>query len=191
MLKKKNRRLVRLYIDVEKGFYYLLPFTDSKKKLELPVTIESLAHAKRGYPWECWVAQAITKFAKENPDSFSHPVLFVYVIRSAIYIVDRYKNGQPSHAVRYFHDFGPITKKFDKLPKKKFLKAINGSADDLVLKMRPAKHGGHVEPRKGRRATRDMENPVSKAKGSIGGVKAVSRGAMLRAKDAGLIPQSA
>lgn len=187
--KKHSRHsLVRLYIDIRKGLYWLLAFTNAKSKIEIPVTMSSLEKAKRGEPWECWLAKAITKFSKEHPDAFPHEVKYVYVIRSAIYIVDRYKNGQPSHAVRYFHDRGTVVKQFDRLSRADFLKFFTENfGEEMILTMRPAvKRGGEDRP-----GARDRRRKPDEMRHGTGGVQAVSHGAMRRAKDAGLIPLSA
>lgn len=189
---QRYRRPVRLYTDVIKGMYWLVVFMDAKNRVEVPVTVAALKNAKRGYPWECWLAQAIMKYIQENPSAFSEAITkianehktFVYVIRSTIYIIDRYKNGQPSHALRYFHDFGPLTRKFDRLSKVQFLELIGDK--DLILMLRPAKYGGHREPDIGRRPSRNKKRPKD-----AGGTQIVSHGALGRAQEAGLVPLSA
>lgn len=188
----KKRRPVRLYIDVVRDLYWSIVFTDAKHKIKVPVPVSVLKYAKRGYPWECWLAYAIVSYIQANPTLFPEAVAkiakahktYVYVIRSAIYLISGYAKGQPSHAIRYFHDLGPLTKKFDRLPRSEFLKLVGDT--DLTLTMRPAKRGGQREPEEGRRPSRNMHrNSVD------GGTQTVSRGAFDRAKDAGIIPAGA
>jgi hypothetical protein len=138
-----------------------------------------LKHAKRGEPWECWFAKAIMAFAKKQPNAFPHPVIHAYVIRSAIYIIDRVRDGHVSHAVRYHHDRGPLTRVFDLLSKRSFLRYLEreGLAKEFDLIMRPAESGGHREPSDHVRKHGDP---------GTGRPPTFSRGAYLRAKEARL-----
>jgi hypothetical protein len=177
-----RKRLVRLYIDIARGTYWLVKFTDADETLEigkewLIKALELLP--KRGRPFDCWLAIAIRLYAEANPDAFSHRVLHPYVLRSRIYLVDRFKNGQPSHAVRYFHNLRYLIRQFDKLTTVQFLKLIEDK--DISLIMRPARTGGSDKAdstRKYRERTQGNKQP------------SISKGALQRAKDAGLVPLS-
>lgn len=182
--KKNHMRLVRLYLDAVRGDYFYTTFTDAKTVIDVPMPLKTLAEARRGYPWECWLAASIQNFANKNPKAFPHKVLFVYVIRSTIYIVSRKKNGQPSHAVRYFHDFGPLTKAFDQMSRAAFVKYINGDESVQVLRLRPAKTRKDAQHK-------DAERTEDRTGRKPGLGVCVSRGAMRRAIDAGLRPDVA
>jgi hypothetical protein len=144
----------------------------------IPVTIlmttTSLTKNKRGFPFECVLAHGVEDFAKEHPDAFPHKVMYVYVTKSSIYIVDRFKDGQPSHAMRYQHSFAKMVGTFDRMTKERFIEKYDGIGFTLTL----------CPGRKYRKGESTIGGNGS------GGSRShkISRGAMERAQAAGLIP---
>jgi hypothetical protein len=186
MTKKSKLRYVRLYTDVVRDRYWKVSFSDGTKKIPVDIlmTENSIGKNQRGIPFECVLAHGIEKFAKDHPGHFPHPVLHVYVTRSAVYIIDRFKDGQPSHAVRYMHAFARWTRTFDKMTKAQFLAKYDGVGFRLnlnpgrVYRVGEATTGGNGN---GRRSINDGSRSFLK----------VCRGALKRAQDAGLVPRTA
>jgi hypothetical protein len=176
MAGKAKPRLVRLYTDVLRKRFWRVKFADAKRPVEVPIHLsrELIKRSKRGIVWECVLADGIKDFALANPTAFPHPVKHVYVIRGVIYVVDKI-DGVPTHAVRYFHDFGSLTYAFDKISKERFTKQFGDRG--FLLRMRPAvKRGG--DELHGARETRDRQKAA--------GTPSLSRGALGRAQAAGL-----
>jgi hypothetical protein len=166
----------RLYVDVPRDLYWNIPLTIGNKTIAVPLKASALRGAQRGYPWECWLACAIMDYAKQNPDAFPHPVLYAYVTTSAIFLIDKIK-GQPTHAVKYQHNFGPYIKKFDTLSRRAFLRWINGNSDLSLT----------IKPGRARRVGVTRDGGTGKHTGGPR-TKTISHGAKRRAIMAGLIP---
>jgi hypothetical protein len=174
----KRRKTVRLYTDVKRNLYWTLPYTDAQVRVPVPVLLTAciVAKSSRGVPFECVLANAIMEYASQNPEAFPHKVMHAFVIKSRIYLIDRYApGGQPAHAIRYFHDYGGIAVKFDKISKRKFLEKFNG--EGFTLSLRPPIKGGKKAPYN-----------VVRHSGPAHRKTVVSRGALRRAIDAGLMP---
>lgn len=173
-----KKRTVKLYTDVVRKFYWKVPFADGAKVIPVNIlmTKPSLTRTRRGVPFECVLATGIEDFAKRNPERFPHEVKFAYVTRSAVYLVDKFKDGQPSHAVRYMHSFTRLTQSFDRMTEEAFAKKYDGYG--FVLNLLPGRKYRGGESRVG-------------GNGS-GGSRShkISRGAMERAKAAGLLPHT-
>ena len=179
--RKKLYGLVRLYTDVTRNRFWLVKFTNARKTIDVQINIDkgntTFRKAKRGVPWECVLSKGIMAFARQHSHLFPHPVLHAYTIRSAIYLVTR-EHGQPTHAVRYLHDFGSLASRFDRITKDRFLEEFDGHG--FNLRLRPAKKGGHIE-----------SNP-NRIHGKAGDSRAIpiSRGALGRAQEAGFTEDS-
>lgn len=173
----KRKSTTRLYLDVARKTYWTVPFSLAKTTIEVPVKVAQLKRAKKGYPWACWLAEAIKEHAAAHPREFPHPVKYAHVLPSVAWIVDRVR-GTPTHAVKYKHNMGPVITKFDTMPKAAFMRLMNGDGD-LVLKLKPG------------RKYRGGETP--KGGNGSGGSRSitVARGAKRRAIAAGLIPAEA
>jgi hypothetical protein len=177
MARKRTHR-TRLYIDVKNNIYWNLKVTIAKMTIDhILVRLAALEHAKRGYPWSCWLAEAIMDYAKEHPEAFPHKVLYAYVTASVVYLVDKI-DGQPTHAFKYKHNFSSIIMKFDGMTtaqqKKEFIESIGG--EDLLLKLFPG------------RKRRFGSHAASVGSGGKGRSKVMSYGAKRRAIAAGLMP---
>ena len=184
--KKSSRRTVRMYSDVvltadgtidqKRSRWNTVWFSDGKDRIEVPIQMngEFLDKVKRGSTYECVLAKGTMAWAKANPDLLPHDFIYVYVTRSAIYVVDEYKSGQPFHAYRYMHGFSHMTKTFDTITTAQFKKRFEGEGFTLVLK-----------PGRKYRAGESTVGGNGK-----GGSRAhtVTRGALERAIAAGLIP---
>jgi len=156
-----------------------MPFSDGLRGIPVRINItkELLSTTRKASPFECVLARGITAYAKANPDLFPHKVLYVYVTRSAAYLVDKKKNGQMSHAIRYMHGFARMTETFDSITKDQFIKRFDGHG--FVLKLRPGRKYRAGESHLGGNGT-----------GGSRSIK-ISRGAEARARAAGLIPSTA
>ena len=174
-MQKRTQHLKRLYTKWPEH-YWTVPYSNAARPVAANILLTKAAAkvSKRGIPFECVLANGILAHAALNPTAFPHKVLYAYVERSQLFIVDRFSNGQPSHAWRYMHSFTKLTKAFDKMNGEEFTKKYDGFG--FVLNMRPGR-----KPRDG----------VSNIGGNgTGGTRSstVSRGAMERAMAAGLIP---
>jgi hypothetical protein len=174
----KKKRYVRLYTDVIRNRYWKVEFSDGAKTIPVSIlmTTTSLACNKRGDPFECVLAHGIEDFVKLQPEKFPHPVLYAYVTRSAVYLIDRIKDGQPSHAVRYMHGFSKWTETFDMMTKAQFAAKYDGVG--FVMNLSPGRKYRQGESTEGGNGT--------------GGSRShkVHRGAMERAIAAGFVPQT-
>jgi hypothetical protein len=182
---KKKLRYVRLYTDAVRGRYWKVSFSDGLKQIpvDIMMTEMSIVKDRRGIPFECVIAHGVEKFAKDHPDHFPHEVLHVYVTRTAVYIVDRYKDGQPSHAVRYMHSFSRWTHTFDKMTKAQFIAKYDGVGFRLNLNPGRVHRGGE--------ATTGGNSNGARSRSDGSRSLIVCRGALKRAQDAGLVPNSA
>lgn len=163
-------------IDQKRSSWDTVVFSDGTRHVSVPIgmTTGTIKVAQRGMPYECVLANDIRVFAKANPDAFPHPVIYVYVTRTAVYIADKKKDGRLSHAVRYMHAFSSMTKTFDTITKRQFIRRFAGQGFTLTLKPGRKYRGGE-----------------SKVGGNgKGGSRShtMSRGAKGRAIAAGLIP---
>lgn len=143
---KKKVRTTRMYSDViltadgaidqKKSRWDTVRFSDGKVRLEVPIhmTRNFLATVRRGSTYECVLAKGIMQWAKANPDLLPHLFMYVYVTRTAIYVVDEFRNGKPFHAVRYMHSFSHMTKTFDTITKVQFNKQFGDEGFTLVMK---------------------------------------------------------
>lgn len=175
---KKKPRTVRLYTSYAKKLYDTVKFSDGDRHIDVRVLLDKdlIESTNRGAPFECVLAYGTTAFAKAHPDAFPHPVIYVYVTRSAVYVVDKKKDGKISHAVRYMHRFSKMTETFDTITKQQFIRRFDGHG--FVLKLSPGRKYRAGESRVGGNGT-----------GGSRSIK-VSRGAEARARAAGLIPST-
>lgn len=183
---KRKPRYTRLYsdlvlkadgsIDQKRSSWNMVRFSDGVKRLEVPITMSAafLDKVKRGSTYECVLANGVRGWAKANPDLLPHDFLYPYVTRTAIYVVDKKKNGVPSHAFRYMHGFSHMTKTFDTITKAQFKKQFTG--DGFVLVMKPGRKYRAGESKVGGNGKGGTRSHI------------VSRGAKERARAAGLIP---
>src|SRR4249919_1086347 len=145
MKRNKPRRLNHYEgNDVKRKIYITVPCKDASSILDIPIvfTRPLIRRAKRGSPYECVISEGIRQYAKDHPNAFPHLVLYVYVIASVIYIIDKWRaDGQAGHMYRYMHDFGHIAGTFDKITKKEFADRFDGQG--FTLRIRPPKTGGH------------------------------------------------
>ena len=176
---KKKLRYIRLYTNYAKKLYDKVPFADGDRHVDVRIMItkDSVDTTKRGSPFECVLARGIMAYVEQHPDAVPHAVLYAYVTRSAVYLVDKKKDGKISHAVRYMHGFSKMTEAFDMISREQFLKRFDGHG--FVLKLRPGRKYRTGESAEGGNGT-----------GGSRSIK-VSRGAEARARAAGLIPSDA
>lgn len=176
--RQPKKRFVRLYTDYVKGHYWKVQYSDGVDKILVDILMSTmtLTKNKRGFPFECVIAHGIEDYAKAHPECFPHPVLFAYVTKTAVYIVDRFKNGQPFHAWRYAHTFARMVNAFDRMTKEKFVERYNGTGFTLALSP-------------GRKSRAGESHVGGNGEGGSRSHK-ISRGAMERAQAAGLIPTS-
>jgi hypothetical protein len=163
-------------IDQKKSRWDKVKYSDGRVIIQVPISMtkDFLDGVKRGSTYECVLARGIKAWAKANPDELPHPFEYVEVTRTAIYVVDAYRNGRPSHAVRYMHGFSSMTKTFDVITKAQFKKRFEGHGFTLTLKP-------------GRKYRAGESKDGGNGKGGSRTHKVSARGARLRAEDAGLI----
>lgn len=172
MAMKRFKRLYTEYPDK----YWRVPYHNGRGPILIPIGLNraTIRRCRRGIPFECVLADGIVAYAREHPEAFPHPVLYAYVERTAIYLVDRFKDGQPGHGVRYGHSFTKLTEYFDKISEKQFVNEYDGHGFTLTLLSGRKFRGG--EATTGGNGTGGSRSHI------------VSRGAMARAQAAGLIP---
>ena len=176
---KKKTRSVKLYTRWPDRFLRV-KFSDAKRAVDVVITADdfdaAVDDAKRGHPWECVLALGVLRAARRNPELFPHPVIHNHVNRRSFYAIDKV-NGQPTHSVRYQHDFSHLTYAFDTMTKAAFRKTFGQRG--LRLRLRPVKkRGGDELP--GARETRVRVRDQTHSVGA-----GTSRGAGRRAEDAG------
>jgi len=123
-------------IDQKRSRWDTVRFSDGKGEYPVPITMSGkfLDATKRGSTYECVLANGTRDWARANPDVLPHDCLYVYVTRTALYIVDEYKNGKAFHSYRYMHGFSQMTKTFDQITKAQFKKRFEGHGFTLILK---------------------------------------------------------
>jgi hypothetical protein len=171
-----------MYTDPKAGFYDSVPYSDGRREVDIPITLttlRALATKSKGNPWDCFLARAVTDYVREHPDVFGHPVLLPYVIRSVIYLADRKRRGKLSHAYRYQHNLGKVVKKFDprSMNMQKFSRwFIATFPEGLTMHLKPGerRRGEYSGPH-----TRTARRGIA------------SNGAMRRAIEAGMLPNTA
>jgi hypothetical protein len=175
MAKKPTKRALRvkLWLDIEKDLYWNPLVTLGTARINVPVLASAISRSKSGYPWSCWLADAIMEFASETPKAFPHPVLYAYVIESVVFIITEIA-GQPSKSKKYTHNFGKIVDAFDVMTKAEFSEFVNGDA--LMLKLSPGR-------------VRVGESTVGGNTSTGKHTYTISRGARRRAENANLIPR--
>lgn len=169
-------RSKRLYLDLAREIYWAILYSDGMGPIPVPVKLlrQTILRCKPGMPFECVLADAILVYLQAHPDVFPHPVLYVYVEKGAVYVVTKLKDGQPRYAVRFEHSFGHLANTFDVIGKEQFAKKFDGHGFTLnMLSARKSRAG----------ESRDGGNGSGGKRSAI-----VSRGAMARARAAGLIP---
>ena len=182
---KRRYRYVRMYhdivlkadgsIDQKRSRWDTVRFSDGKGHYDVPImmTGQFLNKTKRGSTYECVLAKGTEAWAKSGNSPLPHDCEYVYVTRSALYIVDEYKNGKPFHAFRYMHGFSKMTETFDMITKVQFKKRFEGHGFTLVL-------------RPGRKYRGGESNVGGDGKGGSRSIT-YNRGAKARAIAAGLI----
>lgn len=176
MRKKKKLRKTKLYIKYPHQYDWV-EYSDGTRLIPVNIMMQAdlLSTTTRGVPYECVIARGVMAFAKAHPEFFGHKVLYVYVNKTSVYIVDVFKHGRPSHAWRYQHTFSSLTKTFDKITPEAFLARYDGVGFNLKLK--PARAFRQGEAKVGGNGTGGSRS--NKA----------SRGALARAIEAGLVPR--
>jgi len=166
-------------IDRKRSSWNKVRFSDGRQHLQVPISMSGkfLDTTKKGSTYECVLANGTMEWAKANPELLPHEFIYVYVTRSALYVVDKKKDGQPSHSYRYMHGFSTMTKTFDTITKAQFKKRFEGKG--FILTLKPGRKYRQGESRVG-----------GNGKGGTRSHK-VSRGALARAVAAGLIPSVA
>jgi hypothetical protein len=166
----------RFYLDVARNLYWDVPTMIGTATIpNIPLTIAALRRAKRGYPWSCWAAEATQNYASAHPRAFPHPVLYVYVTKSAVFIFIKMRGAVPTLAVKYRHNLGQIPDRFDSMSRARFIREVKDN-EDFIMNIQPGRPRRIGESRDG---------------GEGGGgsrSKRVSKGARRRAELAGLIP---
>lgn len=99
-MRAKNKRSHRMLFVVAEGqpmIAFRAPYSDAKKAVEITLASVDALNGKPGFAGECLYNQCVRRLAPKFP----HPVIFAEVTDSRVWIVDRMKNGRPSHIVRY------------------------------------------------------------------------------------------
>lgn len=173
-----RRRTSRIYYggegrELER--WWTVRVTDAKRDVTVNGNAAQALAAYQGVTIGCAVSNVVIQ--PDNAKTFPHPVLLVAVTKSSVLVVDRLnRSGQPSHAVRYHHNYGHIVDRNDRGTLKKMV-AENPSIMERAFTLRvPRKfRSGEWPDRKSGRKT----------------VRTVYRGALRRAIEAGLISEAA
>jgi hypothetical protein len=173
---------VRLYIGLDT--FYTIPYMNARKPVAIPLEQKNFRPNGKGLPWACGIANAILG----HKTLFNHPVFYVHVIGSTVYIVAIVDKGKlPKFAFRYRHRGGKLVRAYDKSRRnptyiKKFIALLKEQPKLMLEKGRhesgkgshsPGSVTGHRE----KHAPRGDKNKLNLA------------GARRRAEQAGLIPQ--
>jgi hypothetical protein len=167
----------KLYINAKDDVYDRVKVRLGSHSIETNAPANLVRKSTRGSTWECWIVNVIMLLAARSPEVFGHPVLLPYVERNFVWLVYKRTGGRPSHAVRYKHNMSRLTKKFDEMGRERFVRYLIANypseGPKLILSPPPPRlfySGPPVVT--GTRKTR------------------ISRGAMRRAIDAHLIPNT-
>ncbi len=198
-MSNNRRRTTRLYLNTNEGTYYRVWFVDGHGHIDVPISVAALRNAKPGYPWACWLANEIKAYAKRHPEAFPHPVKWVYVIGSRMYIVAAITDGQPGKTYRYRHNMLPFVRKFDAVFRgvtttpqkraalKKYLAWLTeeGVEHTVMMKIAPGDHKKSTsKPTGSRQGTNASDKKPLMPRPA--GERTIATGAFRRAEDAGL-----
>jgi len=171
------RKTTRLYYGLQAGtskpLYWTLKVKNATKAVPLDGTVE---HAMQGEPGRS-IGCHLSITGMDNKAAFPHEVVYISFTRSVALVVTKITNGQPSHCVRYRHNYGHYVDLNDKDPGKTFVKD-HPEFFNRQFTLHPYKPGkAHHRPEYGRRETGE------RAKHQM------AKGELRRLKDAGLMQQ--
>jgi hypothetical protein len=183
------KRTTRIYygpVGKERSMWWDVVVVNAKK----PVVVNGCAaHALKGIAGST-IGCAISNVGSDatNKNAFPHPCHLVSVTKSTAIVVDKLsKSGQPTHAVRYHHNYGHITEKNDQRTLKKMVKE-QPDIMDRSFELLPPKKRSAASLRKGPNGNVTSHGAPKK---SNDGRSFVPRGALRRAELAGLISTAA
>lgn len=169
----KLRKTVRIYYGTDAvPLYWTVPVSDAKRAVKINGT---LADALKGTPGQtigCHLSNCA--MSQRNKEAFGHPVFYAAFTKRSAFIIDKWRNGAPAHAIRYHHWYGKLVDLNDtEANKQTILKNPQLAEREFVLQ----------KPKK--RLHRAGTTPHGKLTGERRAV--VPLGALARAKKAKLI----
>lgn len=154
---------------------FRLPYSHATQKVVLSRTETDVLAGKPGVAAACADALCALAAAANGSAKFPHKVYFAEFTQRAAFIVDKIKNGQPVHCVKYLHNDCTIPM-FDRPGGKRALLRSGQATRDIIL--RPPHKG---ETRHGR------SDPHGKDSGMRSKRPTVARESLKRAIESGLI----
>lgn len=167
-----RRKTARVYYGTDKvKLFWTVVVSDAKKNVTIDGSLLDAITGKKGQTIGCHMSNC----AMRNQAAFPHPVVLAAFTKRSALIVDKIVKGQPAHAIRYHHKYSWLVNLNDTDSEKSIIKMHPELVERQFTLQTPWKN----PTRAGRGIT----------KGKISGVKMakVPRGALARAKRAGLI----
>ncbi len=171
MPRKTTRLYYGLHPETGERLYWTMKVKNATRSVALNGTVEEAMNARGGVSIGCHLSNVATK----NKSAFPHPALYISFTKSVALVITKITNGQPSHCVRYRHNYGKYVDLNDTDPSKAVVKAhpelfnrqftLGAYKDDKL----------HWKPEYGRRET-----------GARGKFQ-MARGELARMKKAGLV----
>jgi hypothetical protein len=153
---------------------------DARENVEFTLKLDAafIQDSRRGVPWKCLLANGTAAIAHSGHNPFSHPVKFVYVEGSHLYVLTRVSGRNRREyplAMRYRHNFTKTLRQFDNMTKAQFVELFGDAGVQIRLKP-PIRH---------QRSAEQTESRQQPARAPSTERRLV--GAMRRARDAGLL----
>jgi hypothetical protein len=147
------------------GPSWVVPVSNAKEIVEIN---GSLRHALEGHPGTS-AGCTVSLCAHDSASVFPHPVLMMpFVNKTNMFIVDKVKDGEPKHAVRYRHYLGNIVDLNDTDPTKKLFME-HPEIVERPFTLYPPKRGRRIGETKkgGLGATHDHSRSPFHLRGSV------------------------
>jgi len=119
MARKTTRLYYGLHPETGERLYWVLKVRNATKPVVLKGTVEHAMAGARGASIGCHLSNT----AKANKEAFPHPVLYISFTKSVALAITKITNGQPSHCIRYRHNYGQYVDLNDTDPSKAAVKA--------------------------------------------------------------------
>lgn len=143
-MSKRRQSTARIYYN-EPGMpplWWKVKVTDARKSIKVNGSLADALQGKPGVTVGCHLSLC----TQRNKSQFPHPVIIASFTRGVALIVDQVKNGQPFHAIRYYHKYAHIVDLNDNGKIKELVKEHPELAEREFLLQKPWKsttHGAH------------------------------------------------
>lgn len=143
-MSKRRKQTARIYYN-EPGkapLWWTVRVTDAKKSVEIDSTLADALAGRAGSTVGCHLSNCSVR----NAAAFPHAILLATFTRGVALMVDQVKNGQPSHAIRYYHKYAHLVDLNDTDKNKETIKANPELAERKLTLQKPWKSTTHGAP---------------------------------------------